>query len=127
VGPPSLRGRGTRTLADGPAPRARTRRNSGSPPSDRPWNTPPPGKACPYKDAIDWQAGGTDRWPPYALNQLGRAAHILRDALWLLDDPIAHRLLEQVVGTRVMPALGRYPVQGVIAHAHAWAEGEPCG
>lgn len=79
-------------------------------PSGRPWSDPPAGKTCPYRDAIDWHLGGNNRWSAWDLAHASRAMGQIHDGIWHLDDPVAHRLLEQYAVSRAMWSYAHLPV-----------------
>lgn len=80
-------------------------------PSNRPWNTPPAGKSCPYQVHMDWQLSSDIEMEPFMTSHSSRYLTELRDCLWLYDDPIAHRVLEEIVCSRNMLAMSRYDVR----------------
>lgn len=85
-------------------------------PNDRAWSAPPSGKTCPYFGAINWMAvSGEGGWGPFLMSHTSRAIPPLEHAIWMYDDPVAHRILEQVACTRVMCSMSKLDAQGHIA------------
>jgi len=86
-------------------------------PTSRPWNAPYASKTCPYRAAIDWHAvSGENGWSPFDMAHSSRAIMPIEQGIWLWDDPIAHRLLEQIACSRAMLGMTQYSLSG---HMHA--------